>query len=157
MFEAPSGVRMERAAKQGEKGVLLIEEKTIFPADVTQADKDEINSREYELASEDGRIVQRLGGAELVLLDLDAESWTVPVKGGGEGPDVMSCRVEEQGEGQVLERRRGLVNVLCAYDGEPYLAYSMAEELGMVSFSILRDGKVVDSMRLAGRKSAGGD
>ncbi|EMG36441.1 hypothetical protein PCS_02946 [Desulfocurvibacter africanus PCS] len=162
VFAGPNGVRLEATGLKvlsGGRGV-LVEERTMIPADLTDTGLPEVLSRQVTFMAKGKALKLVEDGEATTVLDLSGEPWRMPVETSPPMPDsALVCRATKIAEAQLFGRKRKVISVECVGDFEGVSLYeqrSYAQGLGPIFLYFGEGGEDAGGFRLVEVREAGG-
>lgn len=122
VFEGPGGVRLEVEGiglVEGGRGV-LVEERTLVPADMSETGKPQAMSRRVRLVARGTALMLVEDEGTTTMLDISGRPWTMPVETDSpEEEEVLICLAFPSGEQMLFGRKRMVLTAECAgkFDG----------------------------------------
>lgn len=121
VFAGPNGVRLEATGIKtvsGGRGV-LVEERTMIPADLTDTGLPEVLSRQVTFMAKGKTLMLVEDGEATTVLDLSGEPWRMPVETSPPMPNsALVCHATKIAEAQLFGRKRKVLTVECIGDFE---------------------------------------
>lgn len=146
VFEGPGGVRLEVegiSSVEGGRGV-LVEERTLVPADMSVDGKQQAMSRRVRLVARGKALVLVEDEGTTTVLDISGRPWTMPVE---TSPPVegssLTCVAFPSGEPVLFGRKRQVLTAECAGEFDEFILREQrryAQGLGPVFLSFGEGG-----------------
>lgn len=162
VFAGPDGVRLEATGIKrvsGGRGV-LVEERTMIPADLTDTGLPEVLSRQVTFLAKGTALMLVEDGESTTVLDLSGEPWRMPVETSPPMPDAaLVCRATRLAEAQLFGRKRKVLTVECVGDFEGVSLHeqrSYAQGLGPFFLYFGEGGEDAGGFRLVEVRKTGG-